>query len=144
MRRAQPSMETPYPYHDVCFTIFSVLWLEFIVWGLTDKLSVVPKPKKEQSSFHRSLNVAPFFFRPVGMCVLFVSPPTMGLFGAFFLQILTSHGQILVVLELTGIFRFSLVTMVLITGWVFVILLFFCHSNAIFVFLQPFLLLLTI
>ncbi len=50
------------PYHDACATMLhclhSVLWLEFSVWGSSDKLSAAPRPKKNNhaSSVHKILS----------------------------------------------------------------------------------------
>jgi len=59
------------PYHDACATMLhclhSVLWLEFSVWGSSDKLSAAPRPKKNNLAFISPENVAPFLFRPVNV-----------------------------------------------------------------------------
>lgn len=44
-----------------------VLWLEFIVWGLLNKLSATFAPKKNNLTLFCPQNVSPFLFRLANM-----------------------------------------------------------------------------
>ncbi len=117
------------PYHDACATMLhclnSVLWLEFSVWGSSDKLSAALRPKKNNlaSSVHKILR---HFSLDQSMCslancnlfIFFNNGTLRGLLA----YSLASHRRLLIVTVLTGNFRLSLITLELIIGWVFAIL----------------------
>ncbi len=105
--------------------LHSVLWLEFSVWGSSDKLSAAPRPKKNYlaSSVHKILH---HFSLGQSMCslancnlfIFFNNGTLRGLLA----DSLASHMCLLIVTVLTGNFRLSLITLELIIGRVFAIL----------------------
>ena len=99
-----------------------VLGLEFSVWGLSDKLSVVPRPKKKNLTFISPQNVAPFLFRTVSVFFgnTFMTSSVHYFFNngtlrGLLADRLASHRHLLIVPVLTGNFR-SLITLELIIG----------------------------
>ncbi len=97
--------------------LHSVLWLEFSVWGSSDKLSAAPRPKKNNlaSSVHKILHHFSLgqSMCSLAYCNLFIFS-TMGQCGDFL-----PIAWLLIVTVLTGNFRLSLITLELIIGWVF-------------------------
>ncbi len=106
--------------------LHSVLWLEFSVWGSSDKLSAAPRPKNNNlaSSVHKILS---HFSLGQSMCILWQIVILFHFFNngtlrGLLADSLASHRRLLIVTVLTGNFRLSLITLELIINWVFAIL----------------------